>query len=257
MMSRKPQAPPFTVRKKLVKEIHKALGTMKYGKGVAVLEKYQQSYIFDGRLLYALGILYDHRGMQITGTLGMSSEEVGQTSVLKRRARAEKYFQKAERIFRGLLKHDPKNVYALFRLGVLAELHGKYRKALFFKLKAHRLGVRDKSKKIPLLIDFTYLKMGKRKQAEEWCKKDLAQFGKNDTAAIFNALLFYFLVGEYEKALPYALKVESVLEHKTAQGFTSKKIVSLWKSRIRKVKREADKLKDKKNKTDSVQPSQL
>lgn len=234
---------PSSLREKLTEKIHKALRTTKYSEGIVVLERYRKSYTFDDRLLYALGVLYDHRGMQTSGQFfsGRNYETVSASS----KKRAQPYFKKAEEIFRFLLRNDPKNVHALFRLGVLAELHGEYREALNLKLKAHRIGTRDKKKQIPLSIGFTYLKMGKEREAEEWFKKDLVVFGTNNPAPNFNILLFYIRIQDYAKALPYALKIERMFKQKqkAVQGLSRGEIASLWKGRIQKVKEEAQKLR--------------
>lgn len=229
---------PRTLRKKSSNAIFYALRDMKYRNGIGVLEKYRKSYRFDDKLLYALGVLYDHEGMRLSGQFYSKSEKSAVIPASKRK-RVQFYFEKAETIFRDILSRDPKNVSALFRLGILAELNGKYRQAVRFKLRAYRIGIKDKKKRIPLLIGFTYLKMGGKRKAEIWLRKELSMLGKNDPSANLNFLLFYFLTEEYNKALPYALKAEKILKHLSQRKTMGKKIQALWLDRIRKVKTEA------------------
>lgn len=161
-MSRKHPNIPDPLRGKLTQEIHKALGTAKYSEGIAALERYRKFYTFDDRLLYALGLLYDHRGMQSSGQF--FSEGNYETTSASSEKRAQPYFKKAGKIFHDLLKNDPKNVHALFRLGVLAELRGNYHQALKLKLKAHRIGARDKKNRFSFLSALRILKWGEKRR---------------------------------------------------------------------------------------------
>lgn len=221
---------PPGIRKKASIAVSHALKNMKYGSGINQLEKYRKSYSFDDKLLYALGLIYDHRGMQISGHLYSQKPRVSP----QRKKKSDYCFGMAGKIFHDILSRDPKNTNALFRLGVLFELKKRYKQALKFKLKAYRIGTKDKEKRIPLLIGFTYLKMGKKREAEKWIKRELELLGKEEVSANLNILLFFFLTKEYKKALPYALKAEKLLksQRKTMGG----KIQALWRKRIQKTK---------------------
>jgi len=227
---------PPNIRKKASLVISHALRDMSYKIGINQLEKYRKLYSFDDKLLYALGLLYDHKGMQISGQFYSQGESVKIS--IKQKKKAEYYFKTAREIFYDILKRNPKNVYALFRCGILFELNEQYRKAIKFKLKAYRIGMKDKSKRIPLLIGFTYLKMGEKKEAEKWIQKELKFLGEENTSANLNILLFYFLIKEYKKASLYIPQVEKIL--KSQRKTIGKKVQKLWQKRIQKIKKMAN-----------------
>lgn len=240
-MSRKPRGVPLParIRKKIRKAVHFALANMEYVKGARILERYRRTYQLDDNFLYALGLLYDHAAMHRLGMIFSQGDKNWRTATLAQRAGARNYFARAETIFNQLIARNAYKAYAFFRLGVINEVRQNFMRALYFKRRAYRLIKSGRAPKIPLLIGFTYFRMGNIKKAEEWFKKDLVFYGRDDPAANMNIFLFYFLAGNYIAASSYLPKVKKMLPV-IARNFGTRG-VRLWHERAQKVEYEITK----------------
>src|SRR3989344_339112 len=97
-----------------------AMLNQKYRWGLNLLEKYTKTHELSSREMYALGLLYDHIGMKI---LKMGAIQAKNLPTKKKRL-LKIYLNKAETIYRRILKTDPKYFHAWYGIGRVKSLEG-------------------------------------------------------------------------------------------------------------------------------------
>lgn len=176
----------------------------KYRWGIGIFEKYKSEYELDDRLEYQLGLLYDHLVIFYTKNI----KDPRRRNILTRR-----YLGEAEKIYRTLIKRNPQNLFGWYGLGRVYEIRGDYNEAIKHKLKAYRLLQKlPKERRGVLAMGSVFQQKGDYENAEKWYKKELSDLGENDFGANANLMTFYLQRKQCNKALPYALRVEKLLD---------------------------------------------
>jgi len=202
-----------------------------YATAIRVFERYHNQYEFPDNVEYNLGLLYDHRAMQ-----------------LKRKSpqKATRLYQRAEDIYRAIIVRSPDFLFAHHGLArVLGEMK-QYDEAIRHELWAHRL-VQKLPKKMrgSLAVGSIFLTKGDYKNAEKWFLREVKELGSGDVGAVANVLMFYVKTKKYRKALPYARRLERILkkmgivQKSGAQG--DNKTIDMLFQRIQLAKRRVNK----------------
>lgn len=224
--------PPEKISKFLQRKVvAEADAKRAYASAAKIFERYHNQYEFSDNMEYKLGLLYDHRAMQ-----------------LKRSApqRAKKLYHKAEAIYRGILARNPNFLFAHHGLArVFGELK-RYDAAIHHELQAYRLVQKlPKRKRGALGVGGIYLSKGDYKNAEKWFLKEMGELGSNDVGAVANVLMFYIKIKEYEKAFPYAMRLEKILKRmgilQKDGGQIKNKTIEMLFQRIQLIKKRASK----------------
>lgn len=213
MTSKKIQA-PYRIRRYLSMIFRLADAHRKYRWAIDIYNRYRKKYVLDWQFEYNLGLFYDHLVIFKTSRIKDKS---------KRERLTKLYLGEALLLYEGILKTEPSNVLALRGLGRVHEAQGDYVSALRYALKAYKLLQRTpKPKRGSLAIGNIYLQQKKYHRAEEWFKKELVDLGENNFGANANLMIFYDVIGNYKKALPFALRTEKLLA-KEATSYDKKK----------------------------------
>jgi tetratricopeptide (TPR) repeat protein len=197
--ARCPQPPslllqPERVRNYLYRVRSAAIAIGKYRWAIDIFERYRQRYAFTENQQYVLGLLYDHLAMNAPKT-----------------RRTGEYLRKAEALYRGVLKRNSKNLFALYGLGRIANIRGDHRKAIGYQLRAYR-----EMRKLPLprrgalAIGATHELRNDKKRSEQWYKKEYQDM-RGDFGTTYNPFSFYRKQGDYRKAGRLLPRLERML----------------------------------------------
>ncbi len=181
-----------------------ALSRNKYRWAIGVFEKYRRDYEFSDDQLYALALFYDHLAM--TGKSAKKKKFKG-------------YLKEAESMYKKVLKRNPSFHLAWYGLGRVWGAKGNFRKALLYQRKAYRMMLKlPRDERGALAVGYFYERLGDRKKAEGWYRKEYRGL-KGDFGAALNLFLFYKRVGNYKKVLLYLPVVEDLLKKEFKKNF--------------------------------------
>lgn len=175
-----------------------AASNWRYKKVIPLYEKYYQKYRFDVNQKYRMGLIYDHRAMQI----GAHKKKI-----------FDSYLKKAEVLYREILKEDPSYFHALYGIGRLCSVRGNYKKAIKFQVRAYRIMLRlPRKERGALAIGYLYDMLGDPKNAERWYLRERHDAPQSDFGTALNLFQFYKKSGNIKKALQYGLLTEKIMK---------------------------------------------
>lgn len=180
------------------KILAEAVSNKKYNKAIKVFEKNINFVLKNDDLMYKLGLLYDH----LAGKLKIS-----------KKPNYKKYLEKAEKIYKELLKKNKNNFFALYGLARINSLKNKHKKAIKYAIMAYK-----KKSELPyklkgaLPVAPFFEVIGDNKKAEYWYKKEFKD-SPNDFGACLNLFYFYYFNKNYKKAKKLINKVEELMKN--------------------------------------------
>jgi tetratricopeptide (TPR) repeat protein len=175
-----------------------AASNWRYKKVIPLYEKYYRRYHFDINQKYRMGLIYDHRAMQI----GMRKKKI-----------FDSYLKKAELLYREILKEKPSYFHALYGIGRLYSIRGDYKKAIKFQTQAYKIMLRlPRSERGALAVGHLYEMLGDYKNAEQWYLRERRDTPRNDFGTALNLFQFYRKNKKIKKALRYALLTEKLMK---------------------------------------------
>ncbi len=208
-----------------------AIANRRYRTTINVFERFYHRGLLDIKQKYNLAQLYDHLAI---------------TQGSKHAKQRYLYLQKAENIYREIIKEDPLFFHAWYGLGRVHGFRGDNRTALKFQLRAYkRMLLLPRRKRGALAIGARYEALGNLKSAERWYIREYRDLPKNDFGATLNLFQFYKRNGRMKQALFYARKAEKLLhteyKKKIYKNLDMKKseFVRQIKHEIRAIKRAA------------------
>jgi tetratricopeptide (TPR) repeat protein len=175
-----------------------AASNWRYKKVIPLYERYYRKYRFDMNQKYRMGLIYDHRAMQI----GVHKKKI-----------FDFYLKKAERLYREILKEDPSYFHALYGIGRLHSIRGDYKKAITVQTEAYKIMLRrPRSERGALAIGYLYEMLGDSKNAEKWYLREYRDTPRSDFGTALNLFQFYKKNKKIKKALRYGLLTEKLMK---------------------------------------------
>ncbi len=208
-----------------------AVSNTQYQRAISIYERYYKKYHFDANQKYRMGLLYDHRAMQV----GAKKKKVFNA-----------YLNKARKLYEEILKEKPSFYHALYGIGRVYSAKGDYKMALKFQIKAYnRMLKLPRSKRGALAIGYLYERLGDYKNAEKWYLREYHDTPKDDFGTALNLFQFYRKRDDLKKALRYGLRTEKLIKteykRKVYKGMkmNSSEFVKEIKKSIREIKKKA------------------
>lgn len=194
-----PECAGHYLKKTVIPHAH---ARMRYRWGINQIERFVKSGKFDEKLIYTLGLFYDH--LVIFKTSKMKNA--------RGRKLSRKYLKKAESLYKKILVHNPKSLWGHHGLARVYGQQKDFRRAIAHEKRAYRLLLkRPKAQQGALGVGSLYLAQGDIRGAERWFKKELRNLGSRDVGANANLMSFYYFTKNFRKALPCALHTEKLL----------------------------------------------
>jgi len=220
---------PDRLHDKLMKAIHDGISNIRYGKAIKLLEKYRGKHKLDDKLMYQLGLLYDHEASVVE----KNDPKLAETDLTK-----------ASRIYFDILRRDPKNFFAMYGLARVYANRKDFKTAIRWAKKAyHEKNKLPAGQRGSLPVGSFYERMGDLKNAELWYRKELKDLGKKEFGTVMNLLMFYNRTKQNKKAYRIAFIVAKLMEEEFKKTIyknspvLKSKALKAWKKEIQKAKK--------------------
>ncbi len=200
-----------------------------YRKAIDIFERYRKRFDIGENLDHLLGTLYDH--------LAVKTRSANKSRF---------YLQKAEMLYRELLKKNPKNLFAFYGMGRIALKKGEKENALKYAMKARKernaLPVKQRG---ALLIAYICGYFNELKRAEMWYKRDIQEIGKPDFGSWHNLFSFYVHKRQdYAKAAKMIPQLEQLIQEEFSKKHY-RGMRMLESNYIKNIRKEIDLVKQK------------
>lgn len=196
--------PPLKPKNRLYKVMGTAIADKRYRWGIRLTEKYARHHSLSENETYKLALLYDHLAMKMKQT---KKSKTRKTELMNG------YLKKAEELYRGILKTNPKYLHANYGIGRVYSIRGDYDTAIRYQVEAFKQMMKlPRNQRGALAIGSLYERKGDLRNAERWYLKEYRVCAKNNFGTACNLFLFYKRIRDYPKALRYAKKTEQLLK---------------------------------------------
>lgn len=172
-----------------------AMSNLRYRWAIDIFGRYYKKFEFNENQTYKFALLCDHLAMRSTGRI------------------KSRHLAKAKLLYEKILKKNPAYFHALYGIGRIYDVRGDYKQALKFQIKAYRQMMKlPKKERGALAIGHIYQSLGDIKNAEKWYLKEYHDTPKSDFGTPLNLFRFYKRIGNYKKALRWALATEKLID---------------------------------------------
>jgi hypothetical protein len=202
-----------TQKENLEEIFDKADHKRSYQSAIKKFEVLEKRCVFNSETKLKLGLLYDHRAMQLRGAVLLQKKD-GVFHI--DREQAKNLLSKARLLYTTITKQEKNNLFISLAFHGLARIESElnhHKKAIYYETQAYTYMQKvPKKQRDVLAIGNTFLLAKQYKQSERWFLKELHDFGMSHIGVVANILIFYEARKMFTKALPYAHQLKFLLK---------------------------------------------